>query len=219
MSGNIQQFQVTTFLGSNPYNTLIDSSKELSELVQVAESYQPLPFEEKLKLIRELSAQAMQNAMLLMCDRTNSEDGKKSEELMMQPHPLGDALRSKIGCCRYQGILFFLLSEAGKLGSKHYIQSAPINPYVNSVFNEVYNGDQKVIVSIFNDSLPIDKKKYCYPTTICEKPNRILSGKPFLAYTIDGNVVQRYIRSGCHFDFHPNLSGVFQKSKIQAHQI
>ncbi|MES2121982.1 MAG: hypothetical protein V4492_04290, partial [Chlamydiota bacterium] len=191
---------ISSFFGQSPYSVQIEPSDALTPLLEQARETQELSFEEKLPLIEKLAVSAMKNAYEGMFT-TEMERREKCREMVMQPHSLRDALKEELGCCRYQATLFFLLAAEAKLGSKHYLQSAPIRG-INTCYNELHDESGKVYyVSIFTKSLSDQKYNYSSDPTLFERPNTLLHGEQFLAYTIDKEgEVTLYCRRGCHFD-------------------
>jgi hypothetical protein len=148
-----------TYLGIEPFGVLIDSSKELEELVSQARNLKQLPFLQKLEEVRNMALRAMVNAYEQ--SKTNSDYNVREEnaKIVYERHPLSYALENKAGCCRYQGALFFVLGYEADLGDKHFIQQAPVDPVekekgsLRSVFNDLVEAGKLYHISIFKDSL------------------------------------------------------------------
>lgn len=191
---------ISSYFGQSPYGVLIEPSKELTALLDTARETRGLPFTTKLSLITELARSSMRNAYEGML--TGDEATKaKCSSMVMKPHSLTEALQESLGCCRYQATLFFLLALEAELGSKHYLQSAPIGG-INTCFNDVYDETGVVHhVSIFTKSLSDQRYNYSTDPQIFERPNDYLPDNPFLAYTKseDGQCML-YCKQGSHFD-------------------
>jgi len=171
-----------TYIGIEPFTVKVDDSPQLRELAQKARELRKLPFTERLSAVKKLTVDAMVNAyeqMIVFGQKANEleivartgEDGKANNskyltkyleaktqyerfrDIVVREHPLSYALEKNAGCCRYQGALFFVLSYEADLGDKHFIQAAPVNSRVNSVFNELVIGGKSQVVSIFTESL------------------------------------------------------------------
>lgn len=191
-------FVVSTYMGQCAYTVKIDESEELSALIKEAEQLKELPFTEKLEAIQQLTIKAMANAW----EGMQKDKDPTCTSIVLETHPLSDALKQRLGCCRYQSICFLILGAAANLGTKHYQQSTPINRDLQTCYNDVY--DEKGTmhhVSIFAASLKDQQHSYIKNPGIFEKPNEVLRDQDFLAYEVDGNgVCTRYSRRGCHFD-------------------
>jgi len=158
---------LNTYLGIEPFTVLVNESSQLQRLVQQAQSVRSLPFQEKLRAVKDLTLDAMVNAYeqiivwgeaarkATTADAYNEAKQKQEhyQNLVFQKHPLSTALAQHAGCCRYQGALFFVLGYEADLGDHHFIHAAPVNQRVNTVFNEVVDGDTSHKVSIFTESL------------------------------------------------------------------
>ncbi len=141
------------YIGIEPFTVKVDQSAELEELVLRARELKGLNFLEKLSSVKKLAIESMANAYEEMIEGKTSEGRAKGREILMEPHTLSYALEQKSGCCRYQGALFFVLGYEAELGEKQFLQTAPVNRRVNTVFNEVYQDGNKHLVSIFTNSL------------------------------------------------------------------
>ena len=130
--------------GIAPYDVLVESVGQAKDL-------RGLDFSDKLDAVKDLSVGAMRNAYELW--QQGGEGAEEFRNIVMNLHPLSEALDKEAGCCRYQGALFFVLGYEADLGNHHFLQSARIGHQVSTVFNEVYNGRERHIVSIFRDSL------------------------------------------------------------------
>ena len=158
---------VDTYIGIEPFTVLVDDSLQLRELAEKARALRALPFQEKLESVKSLALGAMVNAyeQMLVWKRKAERESNASnwrmiqeehcrfKDLVFQGHPLSYALEQRAGCCRYQGALFFVLGFEADLGDQHFLQAAPVNQYVNTVFNEVVHQGQSRVVSIFTESL------------------------------------------------------------------
>lgn len=149
---------INNYIGIEPFTVLVDDSPKLRELSKRAKELKDLPFLKKLEAVKRLSLESMVNAyeqMIVYKKNANSfqEQANKFKDIVFQQHPLSYALKHKAGCCRYQGALFFVLSYNAELGDKHFVQAAPVNNNVNTVFNELVEGEKHYKVSIFTDSL------------------------------------------------------------------
>jgi len=105
---------------------------------------------------------------------------------------LSFALKQKSGCCRYQGALFFVLSYEARLGDHHYLHAARVSPGMNTVFNEVVNGEKRGIVSIFRDSLEDKSLDYSIQNpAVYRSAFKTLPGYTFYSYhrTPDGYIM------------------------------
>lgn len=138
------------YFGMTPFTVSVDDSPELRNLASQARDFRSFPFAQKLEKISDLATGAMENAYEGMITGQNP----LHREIVCNSNlPLSFALQNKAGCCRYQGALFFVLGYEAELGDRHFIQAAPVKPGLNSVFNEVYEGKNRHIVSIFLRSL------------------------------------------------------------------
>ena len=141
------------YIGANAFTVLIDDSTELRELAEKARELRDLPYDEKMSAVKTLAIGAMSNAYESMVAGSDEAERERGKGLVLQRHPLSVALKQKSGCCRYQGALFFVLAYEAQLGNRHYLHAARVFPGMNTVFNEVVNGEQSGIVSIFKESL------------------------------------------------------------------
>ncbi|MBS0650612.1 MAG: hypothetical protein JSR93_05575 [Verrucomicrobia bacterium] len=172
-----------SFMGQTPYDVLIDESEELTSLLRQAESYQELPFAEKLTKVQELAVNAMRNAW--EGSLSTGENSALARSIVFEKNPLSKALKEKWGCCRYQSTLFLLLGEKAKLGTKHLLQSVKLDR-MNTCFNDLTDPEGHVHhISIFALSLSDQKYNYSKDPSIFERPNVYLPGEAFLGYTID----------------------------------
>ena len=107
--------------------------------------------------------------------------------------PLSEALRERAGCCRYQGALFFVLAYEAGLGDKHFLHVAPINPeavkvqgiqtVAKTVFNELFDGQVRHVISIFKESVRDPRFDYTKKNpTLLDNPLRELPGFDFYSY-------------------------------------
>lgn len=186
-----------TYFGIEPFTVLVDDSPQLQTSVQQAQATRSLPFAEKLNAVKDLTIGAMINAYEAMlvwgkaareATTTNAYNGAKQKQeqyqnLVFQKHPLSTALTQQAGCCRYQGALFFVLSYEADLGDQHFIHAAPVNERVNTVFNEVVDGDRSHTVSIFTESLKDKTFDYSRQNPkIFEQAFRSMAGRNFYSY-------------------------------------
>lgn len=185
---------IPTFIGQEPFGVKIDESQELTTLVTEAKKHKDETFEQKLISITDLACGAMKNAYERYA--TDPSDSK-ARSIVFEGHSLSEALKEKLGCCRYQATLFLILGEAANLGKKHYLQFASVGGAF-CCFNDVIDDkDNLHHVSIFRQTLS-DKAEGA--PAIFDRPVKFNNFTPFLAYTNeDGNMV-RYAASGSHFD-------------------
>jgi|TARA_B100001971_G_C18091114_1_gene483549 hypothetical protein len=155
-----------TYIGIEPFGVLIDESSELEGLVSQARELKELPFEEKLKSLKDITIKSMVNAYEQW--KTNLDEAQREfyKNMVTQTHPLSEALQKKAGCCRYQGALLFTLGYEADLGDIHFIQQAPVDPVslesggMRSVFNDVVHNGKLHHVSIFKESLQDESLDY-----------------------------------------------------------
>jgi len=81
------------------------------------------------------------------------QQAARFRKIVFEEHSLSQALEQEAGCCRYQGTLFFVLSYEAELGDQHFLQTAPVNGQIRTVFNELIQNGQQHKVSIFTESL------------------------------------------------------------------
>ena len=169
---------IDNYVGIEPFTVLVDDYPKLRQLAEKARGLKDLPFPEKLEGVKKLTLGAMVNAyeqMIVWGNKARnigsydgtpegreamqqeqaraSQEHQKYRDLVFQGHPLSHALEQEVGCCRYQGALFFVLGYEAGLGDQHFVQVAPVNSRANTVFNEVVQDGQHHKVSIFTDSL------------------------------------------------------------------
>lgn len=144
---------LSTYKGIESFGVKIDECPELDRLAAKARKLRKLPFPERLEAVTQLAVNAMINAYEQMQTNPNPRKRELCEDIVVNPHSLGFALENRAGCCRYQGALFFALGYEADLGDTHFIQAAPVRKGLNSVFNEVYERENRHIVSIFLRSL------------------------------------------------------------------
>lgn len=84
------------------FTVKIDRSRELGALVKKAINLQDLPYDEKLPAIEQLAIDALATNAV----EKAAEGDEVAKKLVYSTHPLSEALRAKMGCCRYQGVLF-----------------------------------------------------------------------------------------------------------------
>ncbi len=198
MSVGSKDFAISTYIGQCSYTVTIDESQELSDLIAQAEELKDLPFAKKLDAVQQLTIKAMDNAW----EGMQKDKNITCRSIVDETHPLSDALREKLGCCRYQSACFLILGAAANLGTKHYLQSTPVSGQLQTCYNDVVDEEGKVHhVSIFSASLKDQRYSYINNPHIFENPNTILKDQSFLAYEVDNNgICTRYSRQGCHFD-------------------
>ncbi|MBS3131238.1 hypothetical protein J4212_02285 [Candidatus Woesearchaeota archaeon] len=190
-----------TYIGIEPFAVLVDNSPQLSRLAGKARKLKSLLFPERLGAVKSLALGAMVNAyegMMqapevgipeidsdgeLRMTQGNLEEISQFEDIVFNRHPLSYALEKKAGCCRYQSALFFVLGYEADLGDKHFIQVAPVNPRVNTAFNEVIQGGQSHLVSIFRESLKDQSLDYARQNPrLFEHAFKKLPGCDFFSY-------------------------------------
>lgn len=197
-----------TYIGIEPFTVKVDDSAQLRDLTARARGFRDLPFEEKLREVKRLANDAMVNAseQMVVWGRKENELKlitslptqreqharelrevsalhAKYQGIVMTSHPLSHALEQQAGCCRYQGALFFVLGYEAGLGDRHFIQAVPVNERVNSVFNQVYDGETMHTVSIFLESLVDKGLDYSRPNPkVFEQAFRNLQGYNFYSY-------------------------------------
>ena len=148
-----------TYLNIKPFGVLVDESSELEKLASQARTLRHLPFEEKLNQLKSIAVNSMINAYEQW--KVNPDQDKKEfyKSMVQESHTLSEALKTKSGCCRYQGALFFVLGYEADLGDIHFIQQAPVDPInleygsLRSVFNDVIEKKKIHHISIFKESL------------------------------------------------------------------
>jgi len=174
------------------FEVLIDESEELKLLVERAKESKNLPFNDKLEKIKSLALQSMENAYEGMFTHPDWKRRDIMERIVLEEHPLSHVLQYKAGCCRYQGVLFFVLGFESELGSKHLLQSARVTESLHSVFNDVYD-DNGILyrVNVFTESLK--NKSYDYSAKnprVYECIDTYLPGVLFYSYRKrDGKMV------------------------------
>lgn len=159
--------------GSEMYGVFIDKSAELDQLVLKARRLRPLPFDQKLQEVRRLAREVMRNAYEGSLIPTNTrEEQIKCSQIVHVSYPLSHALKQQRGCCRYQAILFFILSYEARLGDAHFIQTYPLSGRVSTCYNEVIDIEtqRRCIVSIFLETLVNPEYDYSKNTRIFQEP-------------------------------------------------
>lgn len=152
-----------SYIGIEPFTVKVDKSKELDGLVAQARELRSLDFATKLKAVKKLAVESMENAYEMMLEGKTPESREIARNIVYNPdYPLSHALKRRVGCCRYQGALFFVLGYEADLGNKHFIQAARAGSGANSVFNEVFSNGGSHLVKIFGDSLKNKKLDYNY---------------------------------------------------------
>ena len=149
--------KLSTYIGIKPFGVLVDRSEELDRLAKEARRYRKLPFSEKLKKVKQLCINMMENAYEGMHTHPDEKRKNLMERIVMEEHPLSFALKHRAGCCRYQGALFFVLGFEAELGDVHLLQSAHVEGGTHTVFNDVYKDRELYRINIFTESLK-DKK-------------------------------------------------------------
>ena len=142
--------RLETYIGIEPFTVKVDESPRLTELVEMSRFLRDLPFEEKLIQTKKLTREGIPLNAYELWIANNNESAK---EVVLSKHPLSKALDTGMGCCRYQGALFFILGYESQLGESHFLQAAPVNERVNTVFNQILQYKQKHTISIFTESL------------------------------------------------------------------
>jgi len=143
---------VQTYIGQEAFSVPIDDSEVLQKLIEQARAVRGLCFAEKLKALKQIAVNGMENAIEGL--GASGTKARQCEDVVFNKHPLSYALDKKLGCCRYQGALFFILAYEAQLGDRHYLQVSKVNRRANSVFNDVVApGGTLHHVSIFKESL------------------------------------------------------------------
>jgi hypothetical protein len=199
---------IDTYIGIEPFTVLVDDSAKLRKLAERARELKGLPFQEKLDAVKRLALDSMINAYEQMIVWGRKADGLEGvtdidsdgkvdnseyriaqeqqaifRNIVFQDHPLSYALEQKAGCCRYQGALFFVLGYEAELGDQHFVQAAPVNRGVNTVFNEVVQDGKRQKVSIFTDSLENKTLDYSRQNPrILEQAFERMPGYDFFSY-------------------------------------
>lgn len=186
------------------YGVKIDDSEELQSLKAKAKTYKELPFDEKLEAIKHLTLSSMRNAWE-GSKTAESPLKEKYKSMVFSQHPLSDALKDKMGCCRYQAILFFILASEAHLGEQHFIQSTPIDARISTCFNDIIHEGRTYHVSIFSDSLENKQLNYTQDNQVYEKATRYDPLRFFLSYkTYEGQITYQ-IQQGSHAGINPVL--------------
>ena len=192
--------EINSFLGQQPFGVEIDNTAELQALIEKAEQCQGLPFNQKISAVATIALKAMDNAYEGWRCEKDPEKAKKYEKIVIEPHSLGEALKERAGCCRYQATLFLVLGAAAKLGDKHYLHSIHLGGGLNTCFNHVIHEGKTYPVSIFTISLKDKNLNYSSDSNIYNHPAEFALGRLFPAYTVTEGVVRKYARVGQHFD-------------------
>ena len=183
--------KLETYIGIEPFNVLVDDSPRLRELVERARLLKCFEQNCRLRLVKKVTRDAMLNAWEEMKNFDRNRDisdraqerYEKSRDIVINLHPLSYALENRAGCCRYQSALFFVLSYEADLGDQHFIQSAPVNARLNTVFNEVVIRKTSHFVSIFKESLKNKSLDYLVENPhLFEQPLEYLSDCMFYSY-------------------------------------
>jgi len=180
--------KLDTYMRVEPFGVLIDESNELKLLVDKARKLRTLPFRDKLNGTKELALASMENAYEGMFTHPDLQRRKLMESMVLGKHSLGEALKNRAGCCRYQGVLFFVLGYESDLGSRHLLQSADVNGRLHTVFNDVHDDGNHHRVNIFTESLK--DKKYDYSRInprVYENVDTFWPGLLFYSYQRRGN--------------------------------
>lgn len=146
-----------TYIGIEPFTVLIDESQRLNELAKRAKALRDLPFHAKLEATKNLTHEGIPINAYEFWKANNDESAR---QIVISKHPLSKALDTGMGCCRYQGALFFILGYEAHLGENHFLQAAPVNTGLNIVFNQILQDGQIHTISIFTESLK--DKSYDY---------------------------------------------------------
>ena len=173
---------VQTYIGQEAFSVLTDDSTALQKLVKQARSLRELCFAEKLKALKQIAVESMENAVEGLDAR--GAKARQCEEVVFNKHPLSYALEKKLGCCRYQGALFFVLAYEAQLGDRHYLQVSRVNRRANSVFNDVIAPDGTLHhVSIFKESLKDKSLDYSVANPcVFDEPYNSYCGSNHLSY-------------------------------------
>ena len=153
--------ELDTYLEIKPFGVLIDESEELKSLASRARDFKTLQFTDKLNKVKDLVLSNMENAYEGMYTHPDPRMREIMQGIVYEEHPLSYALAHKAGCCRYQGVLFFVLGFESELGIKHLLQSATVTENLHTVFNDVFDDNGNLHrVNIFTESLK--DKRYDY---------------------------------------------------------
>jgi len=177
------------YIGIEPFTVVVDESSKLRELAERARSLRNLSFEDKLEETKKLTHEGIPHNAYELWMANKDESAK---EIVFSKHPLSTALETGMGCCRYQGALFFVLGYESQLGDKHFIQAAPVNSNVSTVFNEIFEKEIKHPVSIFTESLKDKSLDYSRQNPkIFEQAFKTIPGLNFYSYhrTPEGLVI------------------------------
>lgn len=139
-----------SYVGIEPFTVVVDASTRLDELAQKARYFRDLPFDEKLQATKKLTHEGIPLNAYELWIANNDESAK---QIVLFKHPLSKVLETGIGCCRYQGALFFVLGYEAQLGESHFLQAAPVNNRLNTVFNQILQNGKKHTISIFTEGL------------------------------------------------------------------
>ena len=148
-----------TYLNIKPFGVLIDESPELEKLASQARALRNLPFNEKLDKLKTIAVNSMVNAYEQWKVNPIKIQKEFYQSMVQESHTLSEALKTKAGCCRYQGALFFVLGYESDLGDIHFLQQAPVDPVnleygsLRSVFNDIIEKRKIHHISIFKESL------------------------------------------------------------------
>lgn len=162
------------------FTVKIDRSRELDALVKKAINLQDLPYDEKLPAIEQLAIDALATNAV----EKAAEGDEVAKKLVYSTHPLSEALRAKMGCCRYQGVLFFELARQSHLGIAHFLLTQRMGDRLYIVYNILFNKEgQRHLVSIYNKTLtPDNKSQFGYPEPNQAQPRDFAQGYDYYAY-------------------------------------
>lgn len=153
--------ELNSYIGLIPFGVLIDDSSELKRLVESARKVRSLSFEKRLQNVKGLALESMENAYEGIESHPDMERRNVLQSIVYESHPLSYALKQRAGCCRYQGVLFFILGFESNLGSRHILQSAQVSGSLHTVFNDVFDDAGKLYrVNIFTESLKNKSNDY-----------------------------------------------------------
>jgi hypothetical protein len=188
---------LSTIYGKSPYGVLIEESATLSDLVEKAEKLTILDFQQKGPMLTALVMLAFpKNAWYLR------ETDPIYKEIVFSEKSLSVALAAGAACCRYQAVLFWILSTVARLGVRSYIMDREVSGNLRTCFNlnvESVDADghwcRVKVVSIFKLSCPPDKS-YLNNSEVLTYESRSLCGsiievdaEPVLIESIDNTSI------------------------------
>ncbi len=194
-------------LSKEKYFTVeVGSSPQLEELKKQARSLRDLPFIEKLETLKKLSTNPLKNVYDLEPNlsgvavlKAQLEKSARIEDILKKEQTLSYALEKGYGCCRYQALLFFLLSIEAGLGSTGMLLTKRVFGNFFSVFNVVFDekGNRHAF-SLFNDSL-LEGNSARYNMDLTDYdivPNNFSSQQDYPYYVKESSEIQIYKVSG-----------------------